>query len=467
MMEYNDNKLDNSTNAFSDELYHYFVNDRINLANFLSDHCDLLEYDTIRAVLARICKEKNVSFTDLMNGNIGGQHNSRMSISIFPTLNLFRILTTVMNKLELQKLEDIGSGVGLVPHIFKSFNTEANRIITNSHQKNKPTGRSLMSNLMSMIGNRSSSSSASNVQISVSLYKNIIPLESIIGSDPKYFLSTAITMNNVTLLNRDLTDYIINEKNIFDPDAAYLIMDPYVSQDIQSMAETIVNFVETRRPKLFIVMGDYTTNFENAFTSYRCFKLIPKTFCCVDSAIHNLMGGTTHYKMYIFIRSDVDVNLDQFMFEIDDDVLEEIKDISFDAVALMTEHKKIPQAIYLSDDRYNKAANILRDMYTLQINTLPLHLENITEIESYLNLYKTAYSDMQRHPNILQIRENFLRVNEYLDLVYKDLNKLKLQGIVPCNLTIDNAASFILRDYSFSDKKITNVHNRYITMSRR
>jgi hypothetical protein len=463
--------------TFDTELYHYFVNDRINLAKFLSNNCDLLEYDTIRLALARICKKNKISLTDLMIGNIGGQHNSRMSVSIFPTINLFRMLSIIMNKLGIQKLEDIGSGVGLVPHVFKTFNALIhNHINTNSQQKNKPTGQTLMSNLISMIRSTprslnnssmaSSSSSRSIDRLTDDLYKNIVPLESIIASDPKYSLSTAITMNDVTMFNRDHTDYIVDTDGAgtYDPETAYLIMDPYISQDMQTMDETIVNFVMTRRPKLFIIMGNHQTNYENSFDSYNCHKLIPKTFCFVDSAAYNLMSRTTHYKMYIFVRSDINVNLDQQITEIKRDVLEEIKDPSFDAVALMTEHDKLPQSI-LADNK--KVASILREMYMLKINTLPLHLENITEIESYLNLYKTAYNDMHRHPDILQIRDNFLKVNEYLDLVYTDLDKLKLSGVVPKHLTIDNAISFILRDYAFSDKKITNVHNRYISMTRR
>jgi len=107
---------------FPSELYNHFVDKRINLAILLSKNMDMLEYDTIANVVHNICKHNNASLFNLMSGKIGGQHNSRMSISVFPTWNLFHIIVKILNKLSIHKLEDIGSGVGLIPYMFKKFN---------------------------------------------------------------------------------------------------------------------------------------------------------------------------------------------------------------------------------------------------------------------------------------------------------------------------------------------------------
>lgn len=412
-----------------DEMYHHLIEKRIELANFLSRNLESLEYDEIRNVFARICRDKErVTVQRLLNGTLGGPHNARMSFSVFPTINLYRVITKILNKFAISKLTDIGTGIGLIPFLFERFNT---------HIRNRCM-----------------------IQKSVSP-SDTVPLRSITCSDPGYQLSTTQRIKGPVIKSLDLCEYVIDEKQqYYDESSAYIFIDPIFAPD-HNMLELIAKFMHHRKPKVVMIMGDMPQAIET-HSMYKCCKVYPKTFCINDS-LHNISAQTptTHFKLYIFVRNDLYVDIDHHIFG--NDILQGISDVSLDALNMLVDNGDVPVCCRDVKDEI-KAAHINEKLFNLKIR-LPPHLENLDEVGTYLNLFEMALRHTGQTPDILHKRENFIALRRYVNDVWIHLDEMKDSGIVPAHLSLEQAALFLIKDCCYSNKISTGLFSEFIKKS--
>ena len=397
--EYKSDDFKNVTN----DLFYHLTENRINTALFLGNNLDMLEYDNIKKIIENICNDKNVFIHELLRGTTDYNHNSRMSISILPTKNLYRIIVKILNRFSLTRLEDIGSGIGLVPYMLKCFNEEQRKINNNNEL-------------------------------------------TFVGIEPKYQLSTSITLNGVHLLNRDISDYITNEQNIFDQNTAYMFVDPVF------MIDDVLKFLKYRRPTTLIIISEHP--YPSEIHEYKATIINPKIISYHDT-LYNIseFNQSTNFKMYIY--SNIILNSDLFAR----DLLLDIKDISINTVYSLVENKKIPNCcLHLNE---SDASELLKQLYNLKLLIIPLHLKNLDEVNSYLYFYSMAYSETGIYPDILENREKFLALRKYVEMIFTNFNTLIELAVIPKSVSQDRAFSFLLIDYSYSDKMTRNICNEY------
>lgn len=405
--------------------YNFMTEKRIYLSLFLGNNLHMLEYSRLADALRAIYWEKNICPIDLMVGINSYQHNARMAFSMFPTSNVFRIIVKVMNLLSISILEDVGTGIGLVPYIFKKFNAcilERNSMCTELRMH------------------------------------SLRPLETITAIDPIYQLQSSILLDGVHVKQKDLCEYIVDDSDKSIVDKCYLFIDPpYLTRDY-NMCVTIAKFCKIRRPRLVIIIGG-KLNFSTVdLAGYKQFICHPKVITKEDSVSYNY-GRNTHYVMMILTRNDISVDLNIGMFG--DDVLSNVTEYGIDLFHIMYEKKKVPVCVSHMDAQ--KATSIMEKMHSLRINELPLFLEKIDDIDTYLNFYQTALTCTNGLiPDTIQKKENFLILRGYMDRVFVDLEEMKKEGIIPRQLQEQDVLDFLIVDYCYSDKIDTNIFSNYV-----
>lgn len=473
----------NHKQNFTDQLYYHLIKDRTKLGSFLSEHIEELEYDTLCQAMIKICKDHpDVTINRLMNGTLGASHNARMSFSVFPTWNLYRVITKIMNRFAISKLVDIGTGIGLIPYVFNQFNKQTRRVCIR--------------------------------QKSVSL-SDTVPLKTIIGVDPLYQLSTAIPINGAHIEKLDFFQYITDEKQQFyDESAAYMFVDPIFildnsgDNDSGDVVNHITKFFANRKPKLVMILGDLPKAVETQLM-YKCIKTFPKTMCLNDT-LYNISSvtPTTHFKLYVFVRDDIQVpeleyvvlhnrskleigNLEVssssaklfpmtesvisgsgLMFdsnsELDtdafrSDLLSEIRDRNIDTLNMFVDTDCAPVCCRdITDER--RAAEITGYIVRLGIK-LPMHLKTVGEVESYIAFHGCAITLTGMIPDILEKRENFIFLQKYFCRDANEvLDELREHGYVPNHLSEEDVFIFLLKDYSYSDKVNTGISDEYVKL---
>lgn len=423
------NNINNSNiEQYVDNLYKYFTEDRVNMSTFLKQDLMKLEYDVLTNVISRLCKKYDVSVKSLMDGLIGYQHNARLGISIFPTWNLFRIISKIMNNIGLSKLEDIGTGIGLLPFIFKQFNNHNNQI-----------------------------------------------LESISGSDPTYSLSSCITLTGINLKDKDICEYITDDG--LDENNGYLIVDPYIGLGY-NMIDYIQKLCKYRKPKLVVVILDrrnITKKLETEFNpGYRSITLFPKIISRLDTCSYNF-NKSSHFKMVLIIREDLHMTIniakefESDLFQFNDSVshMSESEyneyDNNMDFLHLMIENKKIPEFVKNVDQSMARIIiNFISEISNYK-GYIPMFLETIEDIDTYIMMYTYAVTYFNKIPDNLNKKLNFDILKKCFDMYNNsNISELRRMHIIPHSVADSEILAFLIADYCFSDKIDTYIFNPYL-----
>jgi hypothetical protein len=374
-------------------LYDALVERRVNLANYFQANLHVLEYDALVQEIHTIYQNHAHSIAELLDGTTY-QHNKRMAISIIPTANLYRIVSQVMRMFDIDRFEDIGTGVGLLPCVFTALEQ-----------------------------------------------LNVIVPRVFVGSDPTYALATSIKLAGTTVARKDMCDYVLDDQ--FDPDTMYMMVDP-----TGDMLRILRGLFAIRRPKIVMIISERHIVSDH----YQTIQLRPKIVSREDT-LHGL-GSHTHYQLSVMIRNDLYRPIDSSMFEMD--MLEDYTEPEVDLIRRMVEYKIAPQCLGLVDP--HQAKRLVTMLSQTTICELPKHLETIDEVEIYMNMCQLAYDDTGIVPTALHRRDNFVAMRRYMDMVYSDYNGLVDLMVVPARVDPADAMHFLLRDYCYDDKIATNIY---------
>lgn len=414
--------LENKDIFSSEKLNRYLVNERYNFTDFIDEEFSNFEYDILQNKFTQLCKKNNLNITDILVGNVGGLHNKRMAISIFPTWNLFKIIVSIMNKLSLNNLQEVNAGIGLNWYIFQKFN---GYLLRTEHEKR-----------------------ARPYELS-----RLNALHSISAIDSGYELEYGMKLNNTQVEEKDMFDLIMTANH--DLNKAYLCVNPIISSSIDTF-KLIKTFCNLRKPKLFMIIGNHK-NIDEGILNYSCTIINPKIISLNDTLNYNL-GSSTNFKMYIFVRTD-----EAPLFEIlNTNIFDDIKNHSMNWLHRALELKNIPEHLIDSNEEYVK--KLMHKMYKNKMLKLPLHLKDVDEIDSYIWLYEHSVDISNgKIPDILQKRDNFLNLRKYIDMLFNDFASLKRQGVIPTTINNPTDANyFLVLDYAYSDKIETKVCFKYV-----
>jgi len=436
-MEIKQDKTNQGTKKY-DEFMEHHIKNRIELTTYLEQNMDLLEYDELVKCYKYLDREHGVNVIELMNGkdknnSIKGQHNLRMTISIYPTWNIFRIITKIMENVGVTCLEDINAGTGLFTYIFKAFNRKIinDKIINDNN-------------------------------------KNIKGLDRISGIDPNYYLNTSIKMNGTSIKKYDFIDYVLDDSkrpiSNTDNDNAYILIDP-LSYECE-MLTNVFKVCEIMRPKLLIVIKSSNNINIGRLNKYKKYDFNPKIVSKYDTVGYNL-GSSTRMTMNIYVRDDIKYEPKQDDFK--RDLLQPVKNDIIDTMYVLCETKLFPEIALTLEE--NAIKHICNEMINLKLDRLPLYLQSEDEIENYLEFYRMCVEITNGEiPDLLSTRENFLKVEDLAKRkIWTELDKMEKEGVFPAKLKNNNGYyrpndvyEFIILDNCYSDKVVSGVYKYYI-----
>lgn len=422
-----------NSESFSQDLYEHLVLKRKKLAKFLSCNLDKLDYVTVAMALKEICVSNGVTINELFSGRLGYQCNSKMAFTVFPTLNLYRLIVRIMNKMMIGNLEEFGAGTGLVTYIFKSLNSHLIHCLEN--------------NIHDHVQN--------DVQ---NMYHGLTPLESIKGSDPLYELECSQPFDDVSIDHKDMCDYITG--STFEENTAVLVVSPSISQH-NNMMNTIYKLLKLRKPKLVILVCTMEQQ-SVQIDGYHCTTMHPRIVCEDDTSEYNL-GLNTHNSMYVYIREDINFNPETVMESLREDTLQSIDAPATDLFYRLAEKEMVPKCLVQMKE--TDLSRIMNFMLELRVTTLPTYL-TIDEIDVYITIYQTAFEISGYKPDLLNKRENFDCVVKFTDEVYENPQALKDIGIVPDTINDPSVMyEYVVLDNCFSDKIKTQVFKYHMISS--
>lgn len=408
------------------DLYKYLTIDRRSLPTFISNNLHKLEYQHIVDALREICEKESITIRSLFEGNIGYQCNSRMAFTVFPTINLYRVINKIMNKLMINRLEEFGSGIGLMTYCLKMFNArlyDQNDYDYNCNQLHP--------------------------------YYSHCPLESVKGSDPLYELEYSANLDGVNLQNKDITDYATND--MFDEKIGILIVSPS-SSPYNDMLYTIKCFMTLRKPKLVMIIGNLK-NEDYQINEYNMNIIKPKIVCMYDTLGYNMnmnMNYSTNYNMYVYTRNDININFNIILNDIKMDTLDDIKSPVLNFFHKLNELCMIPKNLLNLDEK--NLYELMEFMYTYKVKKIPDYL-TIETIDKYVTMYRIAVEKHNDIPDLLSSEENLNNVIKLTEMVYDNADVLKKKGIIPRRLNnLEEIYDYIILDNCFSDKITTRIY---------
>lgn len=107
------------SDSLEDKLYNALSEDRESLVDILSEMND---YDTLKDVISKIEKkhsDKNEVWHDLCTGKIGDETNKFSAIYEIPTKQLINSLTIIFQIYNINKIDEVGAGMGLLTSLLQ------------------------------------------------------------------------------------------------------------------------------------------------------------------------------------------------------------------------------------------------------------------------------------------------------------------------------------------------------------
>lgn len=406
-------------NNMADEiLYDILKSNRSKLGEFLVEYNN---FDTLKDILTKIEDKYNEKIKygsiieKLMLGEIGCESNKQRAIYELPTKELLDVIKYICDFIEVNIIEEIGAGLGLLAYMMHIYFGE---------------------------------------------------LYDIIATDGKLWMNTASIIYNDEYYNvsdKKFSDYSVNPSNYFDDKLLIICWAP--NNEINDLKKLI----STKKPKNILLIGD---NFSE------CHKMIREEFHRLNyKQIHiptkqigynqyfknNIYSGVNTCKSSIIFASltmDIDINIVNLsvMLRIDMDHCLCNREIKRDYRVAMQDiiHNKIGNNMdFLIQDIINNdiAVKVMKILIYIKdhITPIPLYLNTTDEV---LFLY-IKYREGKFPLNVVS-RDKFVEYKKCIDILKDNngLNQLKQEKILPNWIENSNSAEkFIWLDYSVQNKK--------------
>lgn len=419
-------------------MYTAFVKDRMQLANFfasLASSPHKLLYRNLYNNLSCLCVTQDTHLGKFMNGAVGDLHNQRMSVSCLPTVELFVCVLKVLKCSGQKNLEDLGTGCGLIPHTFRSLNMALKKAIDEKFTNFLPK-----------------------------IMQDCEPLEMITGSDPGYLLQSITPFADTDVKNLDILHLAMNKNGEYRDDTAYMMVNPPISNDMFNTYDFIISFIKNRKPRVFILIHDKNYTQMN-LDDHKVYKITPAAFSNMDNVPSNDGKTSTKLWMYIYLRNDVNQSFN--LNDLSECVIEPYTYSAKNTLCAMVYSHCMPKFIAAEITLEEHAKNLMLSMAQIGLTSIPTHIADIHEL-SFFMLLCTIAKKINIVPSGLNNRENFLRLKEHFQTLSTNYSQLKINGVVPNHLPIEEAPEFLVRVYSEPDmfKSAIYVHyerSRYFT----
>lgn len=392
------------------------IDKRLNFGSFLCSDFKFLHYETQCKIITDIYNNFNISLHDMFYGKSGSMHNTRMQFNILPNIELYKMIISIMNTYNINKLEELDAGIGLFTQTMQFIN---------SHYLENPD-------------------------------EKIQPIESIKGYEPKYFLETSQKLSYVTLDKRDIYELILNNTSDIE-NTAYIIVGALTITNY-SHVNLMNKLCNLKKPKLVMVLSYKKVSLDTFIEGYTSYKFYPKIISKYDSITYNL-NKNSNMILYTLVRNDITPHVP---LNIQESQFEEFKTNSVSLFHSFVENKIVPKCC-INIKEYD-ADTYIQKMYEYKMTSLPLHFESLDEISSYFFFLQIALETNGNYmPDILYKRENFLNLRKYIDLIYSNFNELYVLGVIPYSITSQTRAiQFLIKDYCYSDKLRSEVFRCFI-----
>lgn len=385
---------------------HYMKCERQKLGYFIKNNILNCTSERLRNIFYNI-SEQNISIYDLFYGLYGAEHNSRMAFTTIPTLETLDLIISIAHSVATDSIEELCCGSGLFNLMLK----ERNKMLINR-------------------------------------------IDTVYASDGFYQLDfvESVCPDLIKIQKKDTADYLMDPN--FEKDRTYIVVEPYNPMGYETTND-ILDIIIRKKPRAFIVI-DIDNRWSNVH-GYMHFELYPDCIYLMDN-ISNIQEQQTDLSMNIYIRDDL-------MF--DTKILKNYKGLT----KIQNKSKQIIHQMicsnmmpsHLRDLSESKLSELINTLSESKLTSLPLYLENIDEVESYIALYNLTYNSYGSKPDGIKNREKFRILIKYLESVYVDLPSLKQNGIIPLKITnSEEAMRYLLGDYMYRSKVNNNIFAYHI-----
>ena len=416
--------LENNLNEKSKELYDILKSNRIKLKDFIDNN---FKYDDLKKILYNIeClysdNYEGNFIKDLFLGKIGYEYNKQMAIYNFPTESLIKGIQEIINLLDIDIIQEVGSGLGLL-----------------SNQINKY----IKIPLVATDGKNWLETNSFNNYYSV-IKKDILEYNEFDNNNKKLFILSWLINNNSKEINKFIDK--VKPSNIL-----------FINND-NVYCDELLNTLKTKKyniiriPLKMICYKDYFKkymNFKNiTLDEVSCRQKLYLAF--LDRDNHNLNDI-----IYLDILKDK-VGIDHF------DKNDQI-DNKYTIIDLVSENILPNWILSLKDDDYKKCIYLINKILIegKLVNKIPNWINNLEELEFW---YKQKIIFM--FPTLIKTNEKF---NEYFNFMKKidtinGIDELKSKYILPFWIdNYDNANKYFWLEFSTRNKKWKQNFNTFST----
>lgn len=400
---------DTVTGSFDEKtVTHYMTCRRDEFGTFIKDNLLECRSEKLRNIFYEISREP-ISLYDLFEGMIGPEHNRRMSITTIPTLETLDLIIGIANLTGCHRVEELYCGSGLFAMMLRERNI--------------------------MLDTKINSIGATDGMYQLEYVESLCRL-------------------HIDITRKDIVDYICDDD--FNKDCLYLAVNPSDLLDRKS-GNDIVNMITLKKPRVFILLK---SDAEIAITGYNKYELHPNCIYMTDSQ-YNILARESELKMLICIRNDLHIDT-----SIINDYMTVNKITTLTNCRMNIIHQLVCTNIlhkFMINVPEKKASEIIDYMCEFKLLHIPLYLDNLDDVETYMTLYRLASNTFGKKPDGIFTKEKFLVMLSYIDKAYSDLPTLINKGIVPRTIAdSQTAVSYLLGDYMYASKINTNIYRWYV-----
>ena len=405
-----DTKTDNlntDTKTDNDEyklLNTFLIKKRHDINLFLCSNIRYLQYNTQCELITNMYNDSGESLRSIFYGQCGPSHNSRMVFDILPNIELYKMIVDIMKSCNINKLEELESGIGLFTYIMQFINSY--------YRSNNDA--------------------------------NLYILENITGNESRYYLETVQKLESVELRRKDIYEFILDDS--FDSENTAYINIGSIATSLYNQIVLLTKMCHMKKPKLMMILSYKQNQLDNFIDGYTVHKYYPRVISKYESIVYNL-NNSSNMILYAFVRNDITtpISTDVKQFT-------EFKTTPASLLHLLVENHKVPKCFESITD--SVATEYIQKIHDYKITNIPLHLETLDEVFTYLYFYKMALDISNDYPpDILDKRENFLNLCKYIDMVYVNLNELHKLNVIPRNINNSQTViRFLIKDYCYSNK---------------
>jgi len=370
---------------------HYMKCERYLLGNYLKNHMSELTYESLRNQFIEINKMNGLEINDLFAGKVGGIHNQRIGFQTMPTIQFVDHVIETAVLCGVNRIEEIASGIGLISMIIRSYN-----------------------------------------DIRVREGREGIP---IIGSTDGYYQLEMIESKPFTnVVKKDIADLIMD--NQMDTNILFICANPYNYEICDmNMAEELNKLLIYRKPKLLLIIGE---NLGNGGFPTEEYVRIDFTPCVIqgNDMIVDLTNKTTQCNGNLYIRNDIsEQTITRVANLLKNNNLIKRSNSDFHALfKKMAIKKMVPMFFQNMNIQKQLLIDLAKKMLDLKIKSIPIYLNDIDEVMSYIEMYGIALMNYGIIPDGISTREKYDQLRQYLDMIWVDINGLKKMLVVPTKI---------------------------------